>query len=64
MKNLPNASHDALDAIVMEGQVEGLSRVCLLNMHDSLTKPLNRMVLGLTIKNGTKNPNFIPARKY
>lgn len=64
MKNLPNASHDALDSIVMEGQVEGLSRVCLLNMHDTLTKPLNRMVLGLTISNGTRNPNFIPSRKY
>lgn len=64
MKSLPNASHDAMDAIVMEGQVEGLSRVCVLNMHDSLTKPLNRMVLGLSICDGTNNPNFIPARKY
>lgn len=64
LKSLPNASHDAMDAIVMEGQVEGLSRICLLGMHDTLTKPLNRMVLGLSINNGTNNPNFIAQRKY
>lgn len=63
VKKLTNASHEALDAIIMESQVEGLSRVCLLGMSDTLTKPLNRMVLGLTITNGSAIPGFIENRK-
>lgn len=63
VKGLPNASHDALDALVMEGHVEGLSRVCLLGMSDSLTKPINRLVMGQSIKDGSACPNFINDRK-
>lgn len=63
VKDLPNASHEALDAIIMEGHVEGLSRICLLGMSDSLTKPINRMVLGQSIINGSAVPGFIEKRK-
>lgn len=63
VKDLPNASHEAMDAIIMESQVEGLSRICLLGMSDTLTKPLNRMVLGQTICNGSATPGFIENRK-
>lgn len=63
VKKLPNASNDALDSIIMESQVEGFSRVCLLGMSDTLTKPLNRMVLGQTIAQGSAVPGFIENRK-
>ena len=63
VKKLTNASHEALDSIIMESQVEGLSRICLLGMSDSLTKPLNRMVLGQTIINGSAIPGFVENRK-
>lgn len=63
VKKLTEASMDALDAIVMESQGEGLSRTCLLGLSDSLTKPLNRMMLGLTITCGSNVPGFIENRK-
>lgn len=63
VKKLPEASMDALDAIVMESQGHGLSRVCLLGMQDSLTKPLNRMLLGLSTKQGSAIPGYIENRK-
>ena len=63
VKKLTEASMDALDAIVMESQGEGLSRTCLLGLSDSLTKPLNRMMLGLTITCGSAVPGFIENRK-
>lgn len=63
VKELTNASHDALDSIIMESPVEGLSRICLLGMEDSLTKPINRMVLGQTIIDGSAKPGFIESRK-
>ena len=62
VKRLPNSSHEALDSFIMESPVEGLSRVCLLGMKDSLTKPLNRMVLGQTITSGSTIPTFIDDR--
>lgn len=49
VSDLIQSSNEALDAIIMENQAEGLSRICLLNLSDSLTKPINRMVLGQTI---------------
>lgn len=63
VKKLTNASHEALDAIIMESQVEGLSRVCLLGMSDTLTKPLNRMVLSQTIVDGSAVKGYIENRK-
>ena len=53
----------ALDAIIMEDQVEGLSRVCALQLTDDLTKPLNGMVMGQTIKDGSAYQNFIKDRR-
>lgn len=55
-------SLDALDGIVMERQVDGLSRACALQLRDEMTKPINRMILGLTIKTGTALPGFADAR--
>lgn len=63
VKKLINASHEALDAVIMESQVEGFSRICLLGMSDTLTKPLNRMVLGQTILDGSAIPGFIENRR-
>lgn len=63
VKELPQASNEALDAIIMENQSKGLSRICLLELQDTLTKPLNRMVLGMSIVNGTKTPGFLENRK-
>lgn len=63
VKNLVTASHDALDSILMENHVLGMSRICLLQMQDSLTKPLNRMILGMTINNGSALPSYIEERK-
>ncbi len=62
-KSAPEASMSALDAIVMEDQVEGLSRVCALQLEDDLTKPINSMVLGQSIHDGTAYPSFIADRK-
>lgn len=62
VKDLTNASHDALDAIIMEDPVEGLSRICLLEMTDKLEKPINRMLLGLTINNGSNTPGYTKER--
>ena len=61
-KSLPAASLSALDTIIMESQGAGLSRSCLLGLHDSLDKPINRMVLGMSIKDGSHTPNFIENR--
>lgn len=63
VKELPLVSQEALDCILMENHCEGLSRVCALELSDTLTKPLNRMMLGLTIKTGTAMPNYISERK-
>lgn len=62
-KSIPEASMSALDAIIMEDQVEGLSRVCALQLTDDLTKPLNGMVMGQTIKDGSAYQNFIKDRR-
>lgn len=50
IKSLPTLSNDALDSINMENHVKGLSRACLLQLNDSMSKPLNRILLGQTIK--------------
>ena len=63
VKELPRASHSALDGMIMERQVEGLSRACLLNMTDSLQKPINNIVLGLPGKYGSAIPGFVESRK-
>lgn len=63
VKKLNNASNSALDAIMMESQVEGLSRICLLNMSDDLDKPINGLVMGKTITCGSKVPGFVDCRK-
>lgn len=63
VKGLPNASNEALDSIIMESQGFGLSRSCLLGLHDSLTKPINRMLLGKTIINGSASAGFIDNRR-
>lgn len=63
VSELPQASNEALDAIIMENQSKGLSRVCLLELGDSLVKPINRMVLGKTILHGTNTPGYLEARK-
>lgn len=60
---LLQASNEALDAIQMENQAQGLSRICLLELTDTLTKPINRMVLGLTIEQGSAVSGFIEERK-
>lgn len=62
-RKLMMASMDALDSIIMESQSEGLARICLLGLSDSLTKPLNRMLLGLAPIAGSSIPGFIEARK-
>ena len=49
MQNITKASLDALDSIDMEKQLGGLSRACLLGLTDTLTKPLNRIMVGKTI---------------
>lgn len=59
---LMNTSMEALDAIIMEKQVEGLSRICLLELQDRLLKPINRMAMGLTILEGSARPGFIEER--
>lgn len=56
-------SNDALDAIQMEKQVEGLSHICLLNATDTLTKPINRMLLGKSILDGSAVPTYVKERK-
>lgn len=61
--DLIQASNEALDSIIMENQSHGLSRICLLELSDTLTKPINRMVMGQTIVNGSNTPGFIDARK-
>lgn len=63
VRKLTSASHDALDAIIMESQAEGLSRACLLELSDSLTKPINRMILGKTILNGSNTPGYVDGQK-
>lgn len=63
VQDLLQASNEAMDSIIMENQVQGLSRICLLELQDSLTKPINRMVLGQTIINGSKTKGFVEARK-
>lgn len=63
VKKLNNASNSALDAIMMESQVEGLSRICLLQMSDDLDKPINGLVMGKTITCGSSIPGFVAGRK-
>lgn len=58
-----SASMSAMDAIIMEDQVAGLARVCALELEDSLDKPINNMVLGQSIKDGSAFPNYIDDRK-
>lgn len=48
VKVLPLTSNEALDTILMENHMKGLSHACLLNLTDSMTKPLNRVLLGKT----------------
>ena len=60
--NLTGKSMDALDGIVMERQVDGLSRACALGLSDSMTKPINRMMMGLTVKTGTAIEGFMDKR--
>lgn len=60
---LPQCSLDAMDGIIMENQSRGLSRACLLGLFDRLEKPLNRMVLGMSIKGGSYYPDYIDERK-
>ena len=63
VSDLVMASNEALDSIIMENQSYGLSRICLLELADSLIKPINRMVLGMSIVNGSNTPGFIEQRK-
>lgn len=63
VQELPLASQDALDTILMENHSQGLSRACALCLQDSLEKPMNRMLFGLTIKTGSALPNYIKERK-
>lgn len=63
VQDLLQASNEALDAVIMENQAQGLSRICLLELSDTLVKPLNRMVLGKTIINGSNAPGFTQSRK-
>ena len=60
---LPNCSHDAVDAFAMEEIGEGLSRICALNMTDSLTKPLSRMIFAKSIIGGSAIPGYVQNRK-
>lgn len=61
VRKLPNASHDALDSIVMEAPVEGLSRACLLGMTDTLSKPINRMMLAMEPLSGSTVEGYIES---
>ena len=63
VKDLPAMSLEALDAVNMENHVKGLSRACLLNLTDSMSKPLNRILMGKTITNGSNMPDFITNGK-
>lgn len=60
---LNNASTNALDTIALEDPVDGLSRSCLLGLTDDLTRPINRMIIGQTIINGTRTNGFLEERK-
>ncbi|MCM1234403.1 MAG: hypothetical protein NC489_30245, partial [Ruminococcus flavefaciens] len=61
--DLIQASNEAMDSIIMENQSQGLSRICLLELEDTLTKPINRMVLGMSMVNGSNTPGFMQERK-
>lgn len=63
VKELPRSSHSALDGIIMENHVKGLSRACLLGLTDDLTKPINNLVLGLPGTYGSAIPGFMDSRK-
>ena len=63
VSQLPQASNEALDAVIMENQSLGLSRICLLELGDSFVKPINRMVMGKSILQGTAAPGYLEARK-
>lgn len=63
VQEIPLASQDALDTILMENHSQGLSRSCALCLTDRLEKPMNRMLFGLTIKTGSALPNYIKERK-
>ena len=57
------ASSDALDSVIMEDQVDALSRSCLFELSDSLQKPINRMVIGQGLTCGSAVKGFIANRK-
>ena len=55
-------SMEAFDGLIMERQCEGISRACALNLHDSFTKPINRMVFGATVLSGSNMPGYLQKR--
>ena len=63
VKEIPQASNEAMDAFIMENQSKGFSRICLLELEDALIKPINRMVLAQTIAQGTSKRGYLEARK-
>lgn len=63
LKSAPHCSHAALDALDMEYQSKGLARVTALQLTDPLNKPINNIVVGKTITDGSAYPNFIEDRK-
>lgn len=63
VKGLPTMSNEALDSINMENHVKGLSRACLLGLDDTMTKPLNRILMGKSIINGSNISGFVANGK-
>jgi len=63
VQEIPLVSQDALDTILMENHSKGLARACALCLTDRLKKPMNRMVMGLTIETGSAMPNYVSERK-
>lgn len=55
-------SMEAFDGLIMERQCEGISRACALNLHDSFTKPINRIVFGETVLSGSAHPGYMERR--
>ena len=62
IKDVIQASNDGLDEIQMENLGRGISHVTAMQLEDSFTKPLNRMVLSHSILTGSNLPNFIESR--
>lgn len=63
VQDIPSVSNEAFDTINLEDPVYGLSRACALKLKDSLSKPINRMVLGQTIIDGSRTPGFLEKRR-